>query len=139
MQDEGTRTGTAPAIAPGDASTRGDRIRNLLLGARAWLAIGLFTWLLVSWLILASSGVYWMVLWARAPSEPSESHTVVVRNHGLERYFTPDQFRRSQAWSSAGWHWFGVSGVACVFGALLINSPFLLPRKLSRGRERGVT
>jgi hypothetical protein len=99
------------------------RVWSWLFAARLWFALGAFAALLVSSAVLMSSVVYWNVLWEKGLLEPTPTHTAALDTSGKQRYVTPEQFIRWQAWHKTGRLWTAITFVVTLCGAGLLRLP----------------
>ena len=105
-----------------------DRLAAWTFAARLWLALGLFVCLFASGGVLASSTVYFQVVWNQSTVEPTPDRPVAVRNRQYVRYFRQQQFDRWKALERTGWRLFGANIAAYAFAWLLLHVPPLPPR-----------
>jgi hypothetical protein len=105
-----------------------DRLAARTFAARLYPVLGLFVCLLASCGVLASSFVYFQVVWNQSTVEPTPDRPVAVRNGPYVRYFRQQQFDRWKALERTGWRLLGANIAAYTFAWLLLNAHVPQPR-----------
>ena len=115
-----------------------DRLAAWTFPARLWLALGLFVCLFASGGVLASSLVYFQVVWNESTLEPTPDRPVAVRNRQYVRYFRQQQFDRWKALERTGWRLVGANVAAYTCAWLLLNAHVPQPRTGASGTTADV-